>query len=111
IALLTERDERVFLTHTEDVGRPIAAISGSGTIECLVRSPNVLPGVYRLEAWITDVYNVSFADHLRMVGRLVVVMKDGEGGSVARMFLPGRGRVWMDCAWSEPRRLSSGDAP
>jgi lipopolysaccharide transport system ATP-binding protein len=108
VALLTDRDERIFLTHTPDVGREIVNLSRAGTIECIVRAPNVLPGIYRLEAWITDVYNVSFADHLRMVGQLEIVVEDRARGNVAGMFIPGRGRVLMDCAWSEPRPRAPG---
>jgi hypothetical protein len=37
-----------------------------------VAAPNVLPGVYFFEVWITEFINVAFADHLRMVGRVEI---------------------------------------
>lgn len=104
MAVLTDRDERIFLSHTPDVGREIARIARQGTIDCTVLAPNILPGVYRLELWITDVFNVSFADHLRMVGQLQVVVGEQRRERVSSLTSPLRGRVFLECAWNEPQR-------
>ncbi|HVT45430.1 MAG TPA: ABC transporter ATP-binding protein [Thermoanaerobaculia bacterium] len=99
VSLLTERNERLFLSYTRDVGITIRAIEGEGSCECLVRSPNILPGTYRLEAWISDIPNVSYADHLRMVGKVQITADSPEIQNVGRLLVPHRGKIYVDCDW------------
>jgi lipopolysaccharide transport system ATP-binding protein len=99
LGLLTEQDERVFLTSTWDAGVSVPAIEGAGWFDCVVRQPNVLPGTYRLEVWINDIPNVRFADHLRMVGRVEIVPRSYRGGSIAALNYRGRGQVYIACDW------------
>lgn len=99
VALLTERDQRVFLTHTLEEGLVIPAIDGEGAYDCLVRSPNLLPGRYFIEAWITDVFGVSACDHLRRVGQVEIVVGQ-HGGRVAGLTYHDRGRVYLSCEWT-----------
>jgi lipopolysaccharide transport system ATP-binding protein len=99
LGLLTERDERVFLTSTLEAGVSIPAIKGRGSIDCVVRRPNVLPGTYRLEVWISDIPNKRFADHLRMVGRIEIVPHSYSGSSITAFTYRDRGRVYIECDW------------
>jgi hypothetical protein len=99
MALLTERDERVFFTETTETNDTIEAIEGSGWVDCVVEAPNVLPGTYYLEVWITEVANVLFADHLRMVGRVQIVVDPRSTGITTWLTSIERGRVYMDCRW------------
>jgi len=98
LALLTERDERIFLTHTMEEGITVAEIEGEGVWDCLVQTPNLLPGTYRIEAWITDVFGVTACDHLRMVGRVEIVI-GAHSGRLAGLQQQNRGHVFMKCDW------------
>jgi lipopolysaccharide transport system ATP-binding protein len=107
LALLTEKDERVFLTETAESNCEVPARQGPGQIDCLVRSQNILPGSYRLELWIVDVPNVSFADHLRMVGKVEVVVGDWRDCAVAGLSYHDRGRVYIPCQWHPHSAVSA----
>jgi Wzt C-terminal domain len=100
-ALLTNKGERVFLSETTEVNYRIAALEGKGCLDCLVAAPNVLPGVYFCEVWIVEVINVVFADHLRMVGRIEISVDADQQERLTYLTLPERGRVYMDCRWSQ----------
>jgi hypothetical protein len=108
-ALLTDKGERVFLSETTEVHFRIPAIEGPGRFECLVAAPNVLPGVYFFEVWIAEVINVVFADHLRMVGRVEINVDADQQERLTYLTLPDRGRVYMECRWSQPS--GKGDCP
>ncbi len=108
-ALLTDKDERVFLSETTEVHFRIAAIEGQGWLDCVVAAPNVLPGVYFFEVWITEIINVAFADHLRMVGRVEINVDADQQERLTYLTIPDRGRVYMDCRWSQPS--GKGDCP
>lgn len=102
LALLTERDERVFLTETTEAGLAISVLQDDGYVDCLVRSPNLLPGLYRMELWVSDVPGVSFADHLRMVGKIEIVVGEWCRHRVGGLTYHDRGRVYLPCEWSFP---------
>jgi lipopolysaccharide transport system ATP-binding protein len=98
-ALLDSRGQRVFLSNTLEGGVDIDALSGSGVAECLLNAPPVLPGLYYLELWITDVLGLSFADHLQMVGGFEVVVGEWRGPRIADLTLEHRGVLYVDCDW------------
>jgi homopolymeric O-antigen transport system ATP-binding protein len=105
-ALLSDKGERVFLTETIEANLRIAVLEeGKGTFDCLVSTPNVLPGVYYLEAWIIERVNVSFADHLYRVGRIEIGVDPMQREPMTSLTYPGRGRVFMDCRWSQSSEL------
>lgn len=105
-ALLTDMGERVFQTETSETKFAIAAIeAGVGCFDCVVAGPNLLPGVFYLEAWIVEQPNVAFADHIYRVGKFEISVDPSQPERSAYLTYPGRGRVFMDCRWSQPEHL------
>jgi hypothetical protein len=103
LALLTPRNERVFLTQTLDTGDHIAALEKSGAIDCVIERPNLLPGQYHFEVWISDPQDhahANFADHLRLVGTLELVPGERFDGNSAVLSGGDRGRVFIETRWS-----------
>jgi lipopolysaccharide transport system ATP-binding protein len=100
-ALLSDKGERVFQSETTEIDYRIAAIEGEGWLDCLVAVPNLLPGVYYVEAWIVEEVNIAFADHLFRVGRIEIVVDAAQQEHMSYLSYPGRGRVFMDCQWSQ----------
>ncbi|HVE73179.1 MAG TPA: ABC transporter ATP-binding protein [Thermoanaerobaculia bacterium] len=102
VALLTSRNERIFITSTEETGHPVEALHGSGAIDCIIERPNFLPGQYHFEVWISDPQDLvsGFADHLRLVGMLELVPGEVYRGSTAGLNSPDRGRVHLESRWS-----------
>ncbi len=103
-ALLSDKNERVFQSDTTEVNYQIQAIEGEGWFDCLVSAPNLLPGLFYLEAWIVERVNVAFADHIYRVGRIEIGVDPAQQEQMASLTYPGRGRVFMDCRWSQPDR-------
>ncbi|HWW62063.1 MAG TPA: ABC transporter ATP-binding protein [Thermoanaerobaculia bacterium] len=103
MGLVTPRNERVFTTSTTEAGVAIDAIEGPGAFECVIRRPNLLPGPYNFELWITDPLNQidGFADHLRLVGTLELVPGEAFAGNAAALMYPDRGRIFLDCEWRQ----------
>lgn len=99
-AILDESNERVVLTNTQEVGMVLDAIDGTGRVDCILEQPNLLPGVYYLEAWITDNAMGNFADHLRMVAKFDIVVGERVSHNVAALTSPERGYVWLASRWS-----------
>lgn len=100
-AFLSEKSERVFQSETTDVRFRIEQIEpGPGWFDCLVLSPNLLPGVYFIEAWIVERVNVSFADHIHRLGRVEICVDPNQHEHLMHLSYGGRGRVLMDCQWS-----------
>lgn len=99
LALLNERDERLFVSATDEVALALPALEGRGAVDCVVQAPNVLPGTYRLEAWILDPIAADYADHVRGVARLEIVVGDWQGSNVAALAWRDRGPVYVPCAW------------
>ena len=101
-ALLSDKGERVFLTETIEANLRIPTLEeGEGQFECLVTAPNLLPGGYHIEAWIIERVNVSFADHLYRVGQVEIVVDPAQEEPLAYLTGSKRGRVFMDCRWSQ----------
>jgi len=104
-ALLSDKGERVFLTETIEVNFRIREIGeGEGWFDCLVSAPNLLPGLYYLEAWIVERVKVAFADHIYRVGRIEICVDPAQTEQMASLIYAGRGRVFMDCRWSQTDR-------
>jgi lipopolysaccharide transport system ATP-binding protein len=104
-ALLSEKGERVFQSDTREVNFKIPAIEeGQGWFDCLVLTPNLLPGLFYLEVWIVERANVSFADHIYRVGRITIGVDPLQQEQMAPLTYAGRGRVFMDCRWSRMDR-------
>jgi lipopolysaccharide transport system ATP-binding protein len=104
-ALLSDKGERVFLTETIEVNFRIPAIEeGEGWFDCLVSTPNLLPGLFYLEVWIVERVNVAFADHIYRVGRIEIDVDPVQQEQMASLTYAGRGRVFMDCRWSQTDR-------
>jgi lipopolysaccharide transport system ATP-binding protein len=104
-ALLSDKAERVFQSETTEVNFRIPAIEeGQGWFDCLVSTPNLLPGVYYLEAWIIERVDVAVADHIYRVGRIEIGVDPTQEEQMTYLTYPGRGRVFMDCRWSQPDR-------
>jgi homopolymeric O-antigen transport system ATP-binding protein len=100
-ALLSDKAERVFQTETTELSYRITAIEGTGSFDCVVTTPNVLPGLFYLEAWIIERVNVSFADHLFIAGRIEIGVDPDQREQMTYLTEAGRGRVLMDCQWSQ----------
>lgn len=98
-ALLTQQNERVFLAESIDRGVTFDLEQGTGVMECSADAPNVLPGTYRFEVWISDIPGFSFADHLRMIGALDIVPGAAERLNVSALTAGGRGHVYVDAEW------------
>jgi lipopolysaccharide transport system ATP-binding protein len=96
MSLLTESEERVFLSSTLDARVEIDRLPPAGSIDCVVKAPNVLPGTYHFEIWLTDVLFVSYADRLRMVGGITIEIAEGDPPELTH---PDRGRVFVECGW------------
>lgn len=107
LAILDDSNERVFLTNTQEAGIVLDAIDGSGSLDCILERVNLLPGVYFLEAWITDQSMGNFADHLRMVGKFEIVVGERVSHNVAALTSPERGYVWLPSRWSVHRNAES----
>jgi lipopolysaccharide transport system ATP-binding protein len=101
--LLSDRGERVFISESFELGPTYDLAPGPGVVECTVRNPNVLPGVYRLELWISDLPGVRATDHLPLVGELEVTVDEESGLSMAALTSGVRGPVYVDCDWTGPR--------
>lgn len=100
-ALLSDKGERVFQTETTELKFVISHLeTGEGWIDCLVTSPNLLPGRFFFEAWIIERVNVSFADHIHRVGSVEITVDPMQIEQMTYLAYPGRGRVFMDCRWS-----------
>lgn len=98
-AVLSERDTRLLFTESTDSGREFDLAPGNATIDCVLRAANLMPGTYRLEAWVSETPGILFADHLRMFGSLVVRARADDGVSLSALSAGDRGHVWVDAEW------------
>ncbi len=105
-ALQSDKGERVFQTETTEINYRIPAIEGDGWFDCLVKSPNILPGLFYLEAWIIEQVNVAFADHLFRAARIEIDVDPVLQHQLTYLTYPGRGRVFMDCQWSHAEQTN-----
>lgn len=97
-ALLTEKNERVFVTESTDSGMMLDLLPGEGAVDLVLHEPNVLPDTYRLEAWIVEV-GVNYTDHVRMIGSLPVLPGTTQRVNVTALTTPGRGVVYVEAEW------------
>jgi lipopolysaccharide transport system ATP-binding protein len=99
VAVLTDRDDRVFLTDNVESQHQIQQIHGNGHVDCLVKEQWLLPGTYQVEIWIADIRWSRFVDHLRPVGQIEVSV-DPAAPYISDLSLSGRGLVFCPTAWS-----------
>ena len=113
VAILTDRDERVFLTDNVESQSPIRQIEGNGYVDCVVEQQWLLPGTYQVEIWIADVRWSRFVDHLRPVGQIEVSVNP-EAPYVSDLSLSGRGLVFCPTSWhsqTHPEQCLSSETP
>jgi lipopolysaccharide transport system ATP-binding protein len=99
VAILDERGERIFVCLSHESGLKIAALEGSGTIDCLVVAPPILPRSYSFEVWAIDVRGVSYGDHVQRVGELNVSMEQFDEHNVGELDVEWRGPVYVRSQW------------
>lgn len=100
VAVLTDRDERVFLTDNVEAGYPIEFIEGEGFVDCVIENLTVLPGTFQLEVWIADIRWSRFVDHLRPVGQFEI-SAESNASYVSDLSLSGRGIVFVKSSFSK----------
>jgi len=106
--LLSNSGERIFITESWESGKTFDLEPGDGSIDCLVHAPNVVPGTYRFELWISDVPGVRATDHLRIIGEIEVTVDlnadgtDGTGDKRVTSLASGvRGVIYVDTDWGD----------
>jgi len=105
-ALLSEKGERIFLTETIEGNLRIPVLEqGEGIFDCFVSTPNLLPGTYYLEAWIIEIANSTFADHIFRIGRIDITTDPLQPEMFAYLNDSKRGQVFLDCTWSSQESL------
>ena len=97
--LLSNGGERIFITESWESGKTFDLEPGDGSIDCLIEAPNVVPGTYRFELWISDVPGVQATDHLRIIGEVEVTVGEGHDESVTSLASGVRGVIYVDTAW------------
>jgi lipopolysaccharide transport system ATP-binding protein len=106
VAVVDERSTRVFVTTMRDAGM-LVDLQPSGAFEVTIDVQNLLPGVYFLEAWVTDEARVNFADLVQMVGKFEIVAPEDGELRLASITAMNRGYVWVPTRWraaaEEPR--------
>lgn len=112
---LSNAGERIFITESWESGKTFDLEPGDGSIDCLIQAPNVVPGTYRFELWISDVPGVRATDHLRIIGEIEVTVdlnadgSDGTGDNRVTSLSSGvRGVIYVDTSWGglEERRYT-----
>ena len=102
-ALVTNTGGRIFITESFERGPNFDLDPGSGSIDCIVDRPSVLPGTYRFEIWVSDIPGLQATDHLTSIGEVEIVAGDETRGGIA-MFTAGvRGLIHVDSEWGVPR--------
>jgi lipopolysaccharide transport system ATP-binding protein len=107
--LLSNSGERIFITESWESGKTFDLEPGEGSIDCMIEAPNVVPGTYRFELWISDVPGVQATDHLRVIGEVeVTVGTDAGEERVTSLASSVRGTIYVDTAWGavEARRYT-----
>ena len=105
---LTNGGERIFITESWENGKTFDLEPGDGSIDCVIEAPNVVPGTYRFELWISDVPGVQATDHLRVIGEIEVTVDDTGDAAVTSLASGVRGAIYVDAAWGglETRRYT-----
>jgi lipopolysaccharide transport system ATP-binding protein len=107
--LLSNSGERMFITESWESGKTFDLEPGPGSIDCSVEAPNVVPGTYRFELWISDVPGVQATDHLRVIGEVEITVGLDAGAERVTSLASGvRGVMYVDTAWGavESRRYT-----
>ena len=100
--LLSNTAERIFITESWESGKTFDLEPGEGSIDCVIQVPNVVPGTYRFELWISDVPGVQATDHLRVIGEMEVTVGAEEGEERVTSLASGvRGVIYVDTSWGE----------
>jgi lipopolysaccharide transport system ATP-binding protein len=98
--LLSNSGERIFITESWESGKTFD-LEGHGSIDCLIHAPNMVPGTYRFELWISDVPGVQATDHLRIIGEVEVTVGEGHDERVTSLASGVRGVIYVDTAWGD----------
>jgi lipopolysaccharide transport system ATP-binding protein len=97
-AMLTDRGDRVFLSQSYEFGKTFNLEPGSGSVDCAVLAPNLVPGVYRFELWIS-VPGLDPTDHLPSVGEVQMTVDQSSNVNMASLTKAARGPVFLECDW------------
>jgi lipopolysaccharide transport system ATP-binding protein len=92
---------RIFITESYEQGQTFDLEPGSGSIDCTITAPNVLPGTYRFEIWISDIPGYQWTDHLVAIGEVEITAGE-EATGVAILTSGMRGLVYVESAWGVP---------
>ncbi|HEV7767390.1 MAG TPA: ABC transporter ATP-binding protein [Thermoanaerobaculia bacterium] len=98
---LSNSAERVFITESWEAGKTFNLEPGDGSIDCVIEAPNVVPGPYRFELWISDLPGVRATDHLRVIGEIEVTVGEGGDARVTSLASGVRGTIYVDSAWGD----------
>lgn len=110
--LVSNAGERIFITESWELGRTYDLEPGTGAVDCHVHAPNVVPGTYRFQLWISDLPGVRATDYLTLIGEIEVSVGEetlADGHAMVTSLASGvRGFVWMQTSWGvvEPRRYT-----
>jgi lipopolysaccharide transport system ATP-binding protein len=96
---LTAGGQRIFITESVESGKTFDLEPGDGSIDCVIERPNILPGTYRFELWISDLPGVQATDHLPVIGEIEVTVPEGSKEMLTWLTSTVRGNVYMDAAW------------
>jgi lipopolysaccharide transport system ATP-binding protein len=107
---LNNGGDRIFITESWENGKTFDLEPGDGSIDCVLEAPNVVPGTYRFELWISDVPGVQATDHLRVIGEIEVTVGDGGSSTITSLASGVRGSIYVESAWGdlEARRYTPG---
>lgn len=105
--------ERIFISESWELGQYYDLEPGEGAVDCLVQTPNVVPGTYRFQVWISDLPGVRATDFLTLIGEIEVTVGEealatGYAARVTSLASGVRGVVWVETSWGsvEPRRYT-----
>jgi lipopolysaccharide transport system ATP-binding protein len=102
--LLTASGQRVFITESVEAGKTFDLEPGNGEIDCVIERPNILPGTYRFELWISDIPGVQATDHLPVIGEIEVAVPETSTEMLTWLTSTVRGNVYMDTSWGGVQR-------
>ena len=101
---LTASGQRVFITESVESGKTFDLEPGNGEIDCVIARPNILPGTYRFELWISDIPGVQATDHLPLIGEIEVTVPETSTEMLTWLTSTVRGNVYMDTSWGGVQR-------
>lgn len=101
---LTASGQRVFITESVESGKTFDLEPGNGEIDCVIERPNILPGTYRFELWISDIPGVQATDHLPLIGEIEVTVPETSTEMLTWLTSTVRGNVYMETSWGGVQR-------